>query len=71
MSVEPNAVSCDVCGKKKELANHWWGARYTWDGHTITYRPWNKWATFEEMTHHLCGQGCALTMHERYLEGKI
>jgi hypothetical protein len=71
MSIETLAVNCDICGKKKESTNHWWGARYIACVDTITYRPWQEWGSHEEMTHHLCGQGCCLTLHERYLEGKL
>ena len=70
MSCE-STVNCDICGKKKELTNHWWGARFVPAGNAITYRPWTEWGSLEEMSHHLCGQGCALTLHERYLEGKL
>lgn len=63
--------SCDVCGKAKGSTNHWWGAHYRPSNQTITYRPWTEWGSVEEMTHHLCGQGCCLTMHERFLEGKL
>jgi len=70
MSFE-SAYVCNVCGARKLETNHWWGAELRPANNTLIIRPWTEWAAEEEMTHHLCGKGCALVLTERYLDGNL
>jgi hypothetical protein len=65
------SIKCDVCALIKAETNHWLGARYNAPAKQIQFRPWSEWTLVEDMTHHACGQGCALVLMERYLEGNL
>ena len=73
------SFTCDVCGKRKGDANHWWmvmlgnvpglddGAKMR-----FTLMPWNPAEGQNPEIYHLCGQGCALQAMERFMTyGKI
>lgn len=61
---------CDVCHAPKGETNGWWGARLR-AIRELLIRPWHDWTDESEMTHHLCGEGCALKFFERYLANKL
>ncbi len=70
--------SCDICGKPKGEANHWWMALLPPDEKT-TATPerfllmrWSRSESQGQGMYHLCGQGCALQAVERFMtEGGI
>ena len=76
--------TCDICGKPKGEANHWWMAAvgavpcFEDNGGTdprdprITLMRWSMADSQNPNMYHLCGQGCALQAVERYMnEGSI
>ncbi len=74
--------SCDICGKSKGEANHWWMAMLVppplENGTTgspegrFTLMRWSRSGSQNESMYHLCGQGCALQAMERFMtEGAI
>ena|SRR5580698_1609091 len=69
------SFTCDICGKKKGEANHWWMVML---GETPHYEegqpglrfillPWNAADSRNASMYHLCGQGCAMKAMERYM----
>lgn len=74
------SFTCDICGKAKGEANHWWmvmlGDVPCWDegqpGQRFTLLPWNAAESRSQAIYHLCGQGCAMKAMERFMTtGKI
>ena len=74
------SFTCDICGKTKGEANHWWmvalGAIPCFDADPrntrFTLMPWNLLESRNPDMYHLCGQGCAMQAMERYMtEGAI
>ena len=77
------SFTCDICGKSKGEANHWWMAAlgsvpcFEDDGKGIrdqrfTLMRWSRSDSQNPDMYHLCGQGCALQAMERYMtEGTI
>ncbi|HTW45458.1 MAG TPA: hypothetical protein VMD58_07930 [Acidobacteriaceae bacterium] len=69
------SFSCDICGKKKAEANHWWMAMLgdvpCFDegqpGQRFTLLPWNAAESRSQDMYHLCGQGCAMQAMERFM----
>jgi len=69
------SFTCDICGKKKGDANHWWmvmlGDVPCFDegqpGLRFTLLPWNAAESRSHDMHHLCGQGCAMKAMERFM----
>ncbi|MGC9292515.1 MAG: hypothetical protein ACP5EP_07285 [Acidobacteriaceae bacterium] len=69
------AFTCDICGKPKQVANHWWMARLEdvpcceegQRARGFTLLPWNAEEARNKNTHHLCGEGCALKALERFM----
>ncbi len=74
------SFTCDICGKTKGEANHWWMASlgplpcFEGDERTLrfTLMRWNMTECRNPEIYHLCGQGCAMQAAERYMtEGAI
>jgi len=69
------SFTCDICGKKKGVTNHWWmvvlGDVPCFDegqpGQRFTLLPWNASESRNPSMYHLCGQGCAMTAMERFM----
>jgi hypothetical protein len=69
------SFTCDICGKKKGEANHWWmvllGDVPCYDegqpGQRFTLLPWNAAESRNPAMYHLCGQGCAMKAMERFM----
>jgi hypothetical protein len=69
------SFTCDICGKKKGEANHWWmvalGSVPCFDegqpGLRFTLLPWNAAESRNNEMYHLCGQGCAMKAMERFM----
>ncbi len=73
------AYSCDICGKGKGEANHWWMARLS-EAHdpsssaagSIILMRWTSGKSQDADVFHLCGQHCALQAMERFMtEGAL
>ena len=75
------SFTCDICGKPKGEANHWWMASVGTlpcfeDQDTVetrfTLMRWSEAESRNIEVYHLCGQGCAMQAMERYMtEGVI
>ncbi len=71
--------SCDICGKTKGEANHWWLAMLAphppetaESDARFTLLRWSRAESQGEAMYHLCGQGCAMQAMERFMtEGTI
>ena len=69
------SFTCDICGRKKLEANHWWmlvlGDVPCFEegqpGRRFTLMPWNKAESGNREFYHLCGQGCAMQAMERFM----
>lgn len=69
------SFTCDICGKKKGEANHWWmillaDAPCHDEGQPsqgFTLLPWNAAECRTGNVHHLCGQGCAMKAMVRFM----
>ncbi len=74
------SFTCDICGKTKGEANHWWmgslatahGLESDERGLRFTLMQWIKSESRDPEIYHFCGQGCAMQAAERYMnEGAI
>jgi hypothetical protein len=71
------SFTCDICGKTKGEANHWWMASLgtvpcfeeVGDMRNLrfTLMRWNPAESRNQDMYHLCGQGCAMQAAERYM----
>lgn len=69
------SYTCDICGKRKGDANHWWMVMlgdvpcYEEGGINLRFSlmPWNPMESQNQNLYHLCGQGCALQALERFM----
>src|SRR5580704_17068817 len=69
------SFNCDICGKKKGEANHWWmvllgDVPYYDEGQPamrFTLLPWNQAESRNREMYPLCGQGCAMKAKERFM----
>ena len=69
------SFTCDICGRKKSEANHWWmlmlGEVPCFEEgqprQRFTLMPWNKAESGNADFYHLCGQGCAMQAMERFM----
>ena len=75
--------TCDICGKAKGEANHWWMASVgsvpcvepdpqdafekTFPDQRFTLLRWSRADSQNPDIYHLCGQGCALQAMERFM----
>ena len=72
------SYTCDICGKKKGEANHWWmlmlgDVRCYDEGQPnlrFTILPWNGTESRNTDMRHLCGQGCAMKALERFMTNR-
>ncbi len=74
------SFTCDICGKTKGEANHWWLAAvapsraFSEDEQILrfTLMRWHVSESRSPEIYHLCGQGCAMQAAERFMtEGAI
>ena len=74
------SFTCDICGKTKGEANHWWMASLGAPPLVIedderlrfTLMRWHASESRSPDIYHLCGQGCAMQAAERFMtEGAI
>lgn len=76
--------TCDICGKSKGEANHWWmvavgdvpGFEKASAGdpqeQRFTLMRWSRADSQNTDMYHVCGQGCAMQAMERFMnEGSI
>ncbi len=76
--------TCDICGKSKGEANHWWMASVgaapcvelepadVDKDQRFTLMRWSRADSQNPDMYHLCGQGCAMQAAERFMnEGTI
>ncbi len=71
--------TCDICGKNKGEANHWWMAALGpldspsgEEAARFTLMRWSRNKSQDADVYHLCGQGCAMHAMERFMnEGAI
>jgi hypothetical protein len=69
------SFTCDICGKKKGEANHWWMVVLSdvpchddgQPGLRFTLLPWNAAESRIAEMRHLCGQGCAMKAMVRFM----
>jgi hypothetical protein len=69
------SFTCDICGKKKADANHWWmitlGEVPCFEAdqpnQRFTLMPWNALESRNTSLYHVCGQGCAMKAMERFM----
>lgn len=71
------SFTCDICGKSKGEANHWWmaalGSVPCFEGsqdtreQRFTLMRWSKTDSQNPDMYHLCGQGCAMQAVERFM----
>lgn len=69
------SFNCDICGKKKGQANHWWmvmlgDVPFYEEGQPamrFTLLPWNQAESRNRDMYHLCGEGCAMKAMERFM----
>jgi len=69
------SFTCDVCGKKKGEANHWWmlalGDCPCDEEDQVPQRfsvmPWRGQQSRDPEMRHLCGKGCAMQALERFM----
>lgn len=69
------AFTCDICGKTKGIANHWWMVMLgdvaccedDQPQRRFTLLPWNPGESRNSEVFHLCGGGCANKALERFM----
>jgi hypothetical protein len=69
------SFTCDICGKKKGEANHWWmlsHAECACDEddqvpQRFSIMPWSAEQSRNPEMRHLCGKGCAMQALERFM----
>ena len=69
------SFTCDICGRKKGDANHWWmvvlgDVPCFEEGQSrqrFTLLPWNAAESRNAEFYHMCGQGCAMQAMERFI----
>jgi hypothetical protein len=54
-----------LCGRQKQVSNHWVLARITSNG--ITFMPWDRDLALNSDIIVLCGEGCASALFSRSL----
>lgn len=72
------SYTCDICGKKKGVANHWWmlslGNVLCFEegqpNQRFTILPWDENESRNGEMRHLCGQNCAMTALERFMTNR-
>ncbi len=69
------SFTCDICGKKKAEANHWWMVAVgdvpcferEQPRQRFTLMPWTPTESRNPDMYHLCGQGCATQAMARFM----
>jgi hypothetical protein len=62
------SFTCDICGKKKGEANHWWMLSHADQvPQRFSVMPWNAEDSRNPEMRHLCGKGCAMQALERFM----
>jgi hypothetical protein len=69
------SFTCDICGRKKGDANHWWMVvlgdvpcfEHGQPRQRFTLMPWNAAESRNAEFYHMCGQGCAMQAMERFM----
>ena len=69
------SFTCDMCGKPKREANHWWMAilgdvpcfEEGQPSQRFTLMPWNVTESRNPAIYHLCGEGCSMKAMERFM----
>ena len=69
------SFTCDVCGKKKGEANHWWMLALgespcdeeDQPPQRFAVMPWSGSQSRDAEMRHLCGKGCAMQALERFM----
>lgn len=75
--------TCDVCGKQKDEANHWFmfaeneaatintsiGGLY-FPPKLIVFLPWDQNLCQDDKFGHLCGSGCAASKQQQWIDGE-
>jgi hypothetical protein len=72
------SFTCDICGKTKGEANHWWMLSYADcacdEDDQVPQRfsviPWSASQSRNPEMRHLCGKGCAMQALERFMTQK-
>lgn len=72
------SFTCDVCGKKKGTANHWWMLSHAdcpcdeddQEPQRFSIMPWSIESSRNPEMRHLCGKGCAMQALERFMTPK-
>jgi hypothetical protein len=73
------SFTCDICGKKKADANHWWMVvlgdvpcfEQDQPHQRFTLMPWNPAESRNPDMYHLCGQGCAAQAMTRFMSDGV
>src|SRR6478672_4684688 len=73
------SFTCDICGKTKGEANHWWMLSYADCAcdeddqvpQRFSLMPWNAEQSRNPEMRHLCGKGCAMQCLERFMTQKL
>jgi hypothetical protein len=72
------SFTCDICGKTKGEATHWWMLSYA-DcvcdeddqlPQRFSVMPWNADQSRNPEMRHLCGKGCAMHALDRFMTQK-
>lgn len=69
------SFTCDVCGKTKGEANHWWMLSHADCAcdeddqvpQRFSIMPWSMEQSRNPEMRHLCGKGCAMQALERFM----
>jgi hypothetical protein len=72
------SFTCDVCGKTKGEANHWWMLSHAdcvcdeedQVPQRFSITPWSADQSRNPEMRHLCGKGCAMQALERFMTQK-
>ena len=62
-------ISCDVCGTDKEKVNHWYAVWTEFSNARFIVQPIDR-TPEDAKVFHVCGQTHAMTMFQRWLDGK-
>lgn len=72
------SFTCDICGKTKGEANHWWMLSHSECAcdeedqlpQRFSVIPWSAGESRNPEMRHLCGKGCAMQALERFMTQK-
>jgi hypothetical protein len=72
------SFTCDICGKTKGEANHWWMLSHAdclcdeddQVPQRFSVMPWSASQSRNPEMRHLCGKGCAMQALERFMTQK-